>query len=946
MHGDNPQDGALAFGPFRLFPKLRTLEVNGAPLNIGARALDILTILAESAGEVISKEDLVAKAWGDVVVDESALRVHISALRKLLEKHSLGVRYIVNVSGRGYCFAAPIRRHPEQARLAIAFSSSIPAHTANIVGRAEAIASVCEDLSLHRLVTIVGPGGIGKTTVALAVGHRQLAAFEEMVKFVDLGALTTAHLATTAIAAALGLTVRLEDPMPSILAFLREKRMLLVLDSCEHLLEGLVLVAEAIVRGAPDISILATSREPLRAEGEQVHRLSPLDCPPLEATTEASVLSYPAAQLFVERVAASVGRFMLKDSEAPLVGEICRNLDGIALALELAAGRVSAYGIEGTAKLLNSRLSLLWRGKRSAIPRHQTLSAALGWSYDLLLPIEGAILRRLSVFAGPFTLDAAIAVTCSAGMSEEWIVEAIANLVAKSLISLSAEKPARYRLLNTTRAFVGGLLIESDETAQISQNHANHFRNLLAGVSASNVVFGKGISFVPYAEHVADVQAALEWSFSERGNRVIGIALATAAAPYFLELSLLTECHRWTKLAIEALDPTSTSERQEMELHAALGVSLMFTRGNTEEVQVALSRSLELAETLDDLEWQLWLLREFHTYFCRIGEYQEALRVSDRGEAIAARLNDTSTLRTAEWMSGVSYHLVGAQDKAVVRCGTASLPHLATRRISMPRIGFDDRVVALVAYARSLWLIGQPIRAIDTARRSVDEAERVQQPLTLGIALVWGTYVSLWVGDLENAGRLVEKLVDHAARHLLGPYQAVGLGLQGELLIRRGEIEVGIDLLRQGSDILRIARHRSIHTLFASTLAEGLVQAERRDQALASIMEAIDQRGKAGRSFDLPEMLRVKGYVLAACARFSEAESTLLQSLELSREHFAMGWELRAAMTLGRLWQSHGETERARALIASVFSRYEEGLDTADLQAARTLLSELAPGSV
>jgi predicted ATPase/DNA-binding winged helix-turn-helix (wHTH) protein len=941
LHGDNPPDGALIFGPFRLIPKQRTIEKNGTSLNIGARALDILIILTERPGDVISKQDLVARAWGDVTVDESALRVHISALRKLLEEDASGARYIVNVSRRGYCFTAPISRHLERAPLAATdVFPAIPAQAAKIVGRAETITDICQDLSLHRLVTVVGPGGIGKTTVALAASHRKLAD-GETVKFVDLGALKSEQLVTTTVAATLGLAVSFEDSVPSILAYLRDKCLLLVFDSCEHLLESLVVLCEAIIRDAPQVSILATSREPLRAVGERVRRLPPLDCPPREATTEASVLAYPAAQLFIDRVTANVGRFTLTDADAPIVAEICRNLDGIALALELAAGRVNAYGIEGTAKLLNSRLSLLWRGKRNAIARHQTMSAAIGWSYDLLPPIESATLRRLSVFAGPFTLEAAVTVACSAGMSEEWIVEALANLVAKSLITLSAGPPARYRLLETTRAFVADRLTEGGETSQISKNHANYFCNLLASASVGSPGLSIGSGIFAYVDHILDVRIALDWSFSDRGDRAIGIALAAAAAPYFLELSLLTECHGWAKRAIGVLDGSSTNPRQEMQLQAALGVSLMFTRGNTQEVQAALSRSLELADTLEDHEWQLWLLRELHTYLCRIGDYQEALRVSERGEVTAAELNDTGAMRTAEWMTGISYHLLGAQDKALSRCESAMLPILASQRISMLRIGYDDRVIALVAYARSLWLTGYPSRAIEAASYAISEADRVQQPLTLGIALVWSTYVSLWVGDWENAGKLVERLVDHAGRHFLGPYQAVGLGLQGELLIRRGEVEVGIDLLRQGSEVLRQARHRSLQAVFSATLAEGLVLAKRYDQALALITEAVDQRGSAGRSFDLPELLRVKGYALAACARPSEAENTLLQSLELSREQCALAWQLRAAMTLGQLRSERGDTERAHALIGAIFSRYKEGFDTADLRMARIALDEL-----
>jgi predicted ATPase len=765
-----------------------------------------------------------------------------------------------------------------------------------------------------------------------------------MVRFVDFGSLRDKRLAPSALASALGLSVSSDNPLPSMLAFLREKRMLLIFDSCEHMLESLAILAESIIREAPEVSILATSRESLRAEGEQVHRLFPLDCPPERATiTAPDVLAYPAAQLFVERIAASLGGFELGDAEAPLVAEICRKLDGIALAIELAAGRVNAYGIQGIATLLNSRFSLLWQGRRTAVPRHQTLSAALGWSYDLLPPPESAALRRLSAFAGTFTLEAALAVASSDGTDEAEAVEAIANLVAKSLISLpSAAQPVRYRLLDTTRAFAAEKLAESGEAIRISRNHAIYFRDLLAGIAARTAGFSTGDGFAPYADHLANVRAALDWSFSEQGDRVIGIGLAAAATQFFLQLSLLTECYHWARQALAGLDPQVADERQEMQLQAALGVSLMFTQGNTEEVHAAFTRGLKLAERHNDLHWQLWLLREFHIYLTRIGDYRAALVMGESGVVVAQTLNDAGAIRTAEWMLGVANHLIGNQKEAVSQCESAMTHDPSRLQINMQRLGYDDRIVALVALARSLWLAGQPDRAIETARYAVSEAERTEQPLTVGIGLVWSIYVFLWVGDWEDADKLIERLINHAAKHFLGPYQAVGLGLKGELLVRRGEPKIGIELLRQGAGTLRQTRHKILSTVFAAALAEGLVQVRQYEEALGIIDEAIAQRDSAGQSFDLPEMLRVKGYILASSARHSEAETYLMQSLTLSREQGALGWELRAAATLGRLWREQGDAAKAHALIAPIYARYSEGLDNADLSSVKLLLDELA----
>lgn len=944
MPDTDDQDSAISFGAFRLLPRSRLLEKDGVPLHLGGRALDILIFLAERAGEVIDKRELVKRVWADVNVDEGSLRFHITTLRKALGEAGEGSRYIVNVPGRGYCFTAPLLRAASaETRTAVAASSlrSLPAPLAKMIGRDDAVEKIAAELSLHRFVTIVGPGGIGKTSVALAVAHGQYAAFESQVCFVDFGALTDPRLVTATIAAALGLTVNSGDPLPGLLLSLRNRRMLLVFDSCEHIIDELAPLAERIVQEAPELHLLATSRESFRAEGERVHRLFPLDCPPQrDGLSMADILAYPASQLFVERIAESLSEFELSEEDAPLVADICRRLDGIALAIELAAGRVNAYGIAGTASLLDSRFSLLWRGRRTALPRHQTLSAALSWSYDLLPATESATLRALSVFVGPFTLEAGLAVAASQGIDEAEAVEAISNLLSKSLIATSpAERRLRYRLLDTTRAFVADKLFESGEAPHVSRAHAEYFRDFLHDISLKSTGMQSAGGFLPYADHLPNVRAALTWSFSESGDRAVGVDLAASAAQFFLELTLLTECHSWTQQALASAD--TIDGRKEMALQAALGVSVMFTQGNTEGVRSAFTRSLQLAQELDDLHWQLWLLRGLHIYLTRVGDFHGALGTGEQGQAVARKLNDPTSTLNVEWMLGVAHHLIGNQDKAVQFCESAMVDSPGSQRLNIGHLGYDDRIVALVALARGLWLSGRPDRAIEAARYTVREAEQLEQPLTLGISLIWTIYVFLWVGDWASAERLIERLIDHAARHFLGPYHAVGIGQKGELLLRRGDIAGGIEHLRRSQATLYATRHRIMTTVFATALAEGLAAQNQVDEALRTIDEAIAQIGDHGESFDMPEMLRVKADILVQSARATEAEAWLQQSLALSRRQRARGWELRGAMSLARVWQQAGRKGDAQALLAPLVAHYQEGLSSRDLVAAKGLLNAL-----
>jgi predicted ATPase/DNA-binding winged helix-turn-helix (wHTH) protein len=952
MHERSPHDekSAVSFGPFLLLPAERLLEKDGVPVHLGGRALDILIFLVERAGEVVSKKDLVDRVWADVTVDEGSLRTHMAALRKALGDGQSGGRYITNVPGRGYCLVVPISRSnaPDEGHVETTASSqfqTLPVRLTRMVGREENIKKIAEELSAWRFVSVVGPGGIGKTTVAVEVGHTLLAAFEGAVHFLDLSPLKDVRHVPGALALTLGLTIHSDNPVPSILAFLKDRRMLLVLDSCEHVIETLAVLTESIFSEAPQVHILVTSRESLRVEGERVHRLFPLDCPPEEEGLKASeALSFPAAQLFIERVAANSSEFELSDSDAPTVAEICLRLDGIALAIELAAGQVNAYGIRGIATLLNDRFRLSWQGRRTALPRHQTLSATLDWSYNLLSELEREILRRLAVFVGTFTLEAARSVVAGDSIDEAQVVAGIVNLVAKSLLSSDAASALmRYRLLDTTRAYLLGKPIYSEKADAISRRHAVYWCQFLERAGAASSSSPKSEAVVLSRGHIGDVRAALEWSFSARGDLAVGTNLAAASAPFFLEMSLLTECHRWAERAILALDDASIGTRREMELQASLGVSLMFTQGNKEEVRSAFTRGLELAEALGDPHSQLSLLRGLHIYLTRIGDFRRALVVGQRSKAVAEGLNDRAGTMMTDWMLGVAHHLLGNQADAMVHCESA-MTRAPTRRWSnIVRLGYDHRIIALVAFARALWLRGYSERAVEVARYTVKEAELLEHPLTICISMIWTVYVFLWSGDWLSAEEIIERIIAHAAKHSLGPYHAVGLGLKGSLSIKRGAAEAGIQLLRGCLETLHASRHEILTTVFASDLAEGLAMTEQFDEALATINGAIAQVGGTGESFDMPEMLRIKGHILGSSARFnpSDAENCLLQSLEWAGKQSALGWELRTATNLAALWSRHHRAADGLELLAPVYAKFTEGFDNSDLKAARQLLDEL-----
>jgi predicted ATPase/DNA-binding winged helix-turn-helix (wHTH) protein len=584
--------GFISFGPYCLIPAERILLRDGEAVDIGSRALDVLITLVESAGEVVGQRELIVRAWPNVVVGEGSLRVTISGLRKALGDGQDGRRYIANVTGRGYCFVGHVDRSKAQPLASTPPSPPIsepnpvlkhklPARPARMVGRDGAVDTLSMLLASRRFVSVVGPGGMGKTTVAISIAHALLDEFAGAVYFVDLGAVTDATLVPRAVAAVLGVFGQAQDPLPGLLAFLAGRRLLLVLDNCEHVIEAAASLTERLHREVPQVHILTTSRESLRVEGEHVHLLVPLDYPTArDDLTAAEALATPAVQLFMERAFASGYTLDLTDADAPTVAAICGRLDGMALAIELAGSRVGTYGLQGTADLLSNRFKLLWQGRRSAPPRHQTLAAMLDWSFNLLSARDRRVLGRLSIFVGLFTLEAALVVAADDQIDTTEVADAITSLIDKSLIwVVPINGVAHHRLLDPTQAYAAVKLAQTAEANALGKQHALYYaRHLSNGEGKGDSIASEDVATAGL--YMGNIRTALEWSFSAAGEAAIGVRLAAAAAPLFFALSLLVECVRWCERGLSALPENDEGSTTHLTLQAFLAASTMFTRGN------------------------------------------------------------------------------------------------------------------------------------------------------------------------------------------------------------------------------------------------------------------------------------------------------------------------------------------------------------------------------
>jgi predicted ATPase len=822
--------------------------------------------------------------------------------------------------------------------------TNVPAATFDLIGRASSILELREILSECRVVTLTGPGGIGKTSLALEVARALALDFQGDRILVELATLSNLALVPPAVASVLGLKLEgQETSAESIARAIGKRRMLLVLDNCEHLLEASAELIEAIMNHCEGVTVLATSREVLRVEGERVFRVLPLAVPPEDGTQQRDPLSHSAAALFLARARALGAGFRLDDDNLDAIASICRRLDGIPLAIEFAAARAAMLGPVTIATLLDDRFNFLTTGRRSALPRHQTLRATLDWSYDLLSEAEAQLLRRLSVFVGDFSLAAVAAVT---GLDAIFAADQVASLVVKSLVvaDVRGESP-HYRLLETTRVYALEKLRAGDEHREAARWHAEFYRDFLIEADSRDK-FRQPDWMTIYGRHIDNARAALDWAFATDGNVQLGVVLTAAMIPLWVRMSLFAECRRRVELALANLDDGAVgAPRLRMLLSGALGWSLMYGVGRSREAAPALATTLELADQLDDKEYRLRALWGLCIDQFNNGEFRKALEFAHRFVKAAENSPDPTDSIIADRLLAVSLHYLGDQQAA--RHHIDRVDARLTELDEKPKIfPLDLRTSTHYFRARILWLQGHADQAVRLVAQNIDEGLANGHALTFCSVLgQCACPIAFLAGDLDAAERYGSALIEHTERHAIRVWRLWAGCFKGMVIARRGDVEAGLAILRSELESAGDARFLPRFLFPLGKFAMYLGEAGEVAQGLSIVNEVLERCKARDERWYLPELLRIRGGLLLKEAHHQSAEAAeqcFDEALQLARQQGALFWELRSTLSLARLRVVQERPADAVRILVPVCEAFTEGAGVADLREAQALVERLS----
>lgn len=888
------------FGPYLLNRYKRGLLRDGQPLNLGSRAFDILCIFLSHAGQILNKEQLINAAWPDTVVEESNLRVHISGLRKVLESDGRDVRYIENIPGRGYCFLCDVEVLPQAAQVSLEADYTelpqlpiISKGSNQLIGREREMQEIGQLLAASRCVTLTGPGGIGKTSLAIAVASEQSISFPCGFYFVDFAQHTEDRLVPHVICNALNIVTGEADPLHEMKLLLKDKTVLFVLDNCERFVSEIGSVVEFLSRHAPQVYFLITSREPLRISGEHVYPLEPLLKPPLCVQLRPEdLLCYPASSLFLQRIQAIRPELNVTQEQIPYIVRICNRLDGLPLALELAAARVPLFGFRELELKLDNRFNFLTKGRRTALPRHQTLAAMIQWSYETLTVQEARSWRRLGVFAGKFTLGAIHAVHQDDAYSEHELCDVMDSLVSKSLVNTTWEEgEVSFSLFESMRYYAKERLREHREQLHIQKLLIDYLIPI-ARQPLFEWLHNDPLDWFQTKQHeMSDIRSVLGWAFSPEGDSKLGVQLVVEATPMFFRALQLSEisCHQsrvWLMLDHLNLEVEFEPEFS-CRLCMALGQVWLHVEGASSKVDALFQRGLKIATEHHlvreqvQLLWSLYAHAVFSADDQSVAIWAEQLKiVTDKADI---ELYSAVSLRTQM----VSCYISADFEQASI-LGAAALKLDIQVSLQNPEFVYcyDHLIAASCYYARTLWISGHQKEALALVRETLARAVRLRQPFAFGHFIVCGLVpVALWSGDLALACHGLECLLK------LTNGLAVNIWKEGGNLFRL--VIKGIMTKTVVAELLEI-KISPFYLNILATLDLSFMPAGLQAQLLAAKPQAWCEA----------EFLRVRGEAMLdeSLANLDAGRNLLVESFCLASAQNAVAWQLKSAIAMAK-WQ-------------------------------------------
>ena len=811
-----PAGSGIAYrsGALEIDAMQRRVLIDGVAAKIGSRAFDVLLALVERRERVVPKRELMDLVWPRLVVEEGNLLVHMVALRKLL-----GPQAIVTIPGRGYRFVLPITEVDGGGAADFAPQSiehgNLPDSPA-LFGREQDLDTVDALLRKHPVVTIVGAGGIGKTRLAMAAASTARLELPDGRWWVELAPVNEGIQVPDAIAAALDLQLPSGRPSPEALAIaLASRGLLMVLDSCEHLAEEIAWLVDLLRSRAPNVRLLVTSQESLKCRDEQVYRLGGLAVPATAQLEEAA--QFGAVALFVDRARAVDPRFRLADDNVAMVIDVCRRLDGIPLAIELAAARVPLLGVQGLHVRLNQMFNVLTGGTRMKLRRHQTLRAALDWSYGLLSADEQAVFRRLGVFAGGFTLELAQQVVSDARVDQWLVLDLLGHLIDKSLVLADGEAEPRYRLLETARAFALEQLAEAGESEEMLKRHAEAICELMAETCANPWDLSPAIRKRAVLE-LSNLRAAADWTMTSSDNGKLAYELLGKCWIVWMLSGLTGE---GVKRMLALWPPPSNLPARIAASFCAGFARLNKSAAGAEHWSAARRAEALYREVGDEegLALALLLVATIGAVSGRMSEAEQALREAEQ------LISDTSAMSKQA-------PLAGTQGEFYLRRGTPELAIAAFRRqAELCRRAGDmlGEYVALGNLGCAELDAGDLDAAIESLSKSVAGLRSTHAPLGLEFRLSTLAVALAWRGDDVDVLGLAREAFDQL--RLLGvtfaPLMAAALHHARRSDLRRA-------VLLGGYSCTRLARERNTRQI-ALPLQERLRDFAAAEHSIATV---------------------------------------------------------------------------------------------------------------